>query len=195
MSDYVSLVKLKQELGIVGSADDARLELLITDATSMINEYCGRSFALDTYVEKIKIYSQSGLLRLKNTPIQSITSITYKGVAVDASSYSIDSAETGSIAGGWYNTSLLSGGLGKIAIGSSQRSDYQVTYVGGYSVIPANIVRACIEIVRSFYKNTTNNFNIKSESIDGVYSVTYGDNSTSIMANLLNSYRDVSTII
>lgn len=181
MTDYTTLALVKQELGITGSDNDSRLSALITQASSMIEAYCGRTFESKTLTENVRGYGHGSFLRVSHAPITSITSIIIEGYTVPASEYGIESAGAGMIYGNWRDTAPLRYAMGQSHVAGRERRLYEVTYTGGYVVsgegknLPAAIERACIELVRGAYWMAGQDSRIKSESVDGVGSASYHD--------------------
>lgn len=182
-SIYATLSSIKSELGIVGSAQDLRLQALLEQASGFINEYCGRSFKRDVYVDNVVAYGNGSPLQVKNTPVIAIISIMLDGVVVPASSYQIDDANCGFIGGNWIDTAIIARGTMGVIYNGMRKKRYSVTYEAGYLLpddvnrnLPYAIEKACIELVRGAYIATGRDIGIKSESIDGVGSITYHDN-------------------
>jgi hypothetical protein len=68
------LARAKQAIAITSSADDARLQTLISAASEAIETWCGRRFALATYDQKLS-GDESGSLWLDQYPVVSISRI------------------------------------------------------------------------------------------------------------------------
>lgn len=204
MTDYTTLAKVKSELGITGSAEDARFNALITEASALIDSYCGRTFESKTLTEKVKGYGRGSFLQLTHTPIISVASVTLDGEVISADDYDIDDAAAGLLAGHWYDTAPLRYAMGRAHKAGRQRKLYSVTYTGGYVVsggsknLPADIERACVEMVRGLYQMTSRDSTVTAEQVDGVGSFTYGnmqvaDNKK--VAHLLDKYRNIRAMI
>lgn len=194
------------ELGIT---DPAKIELVadyINEATAAISNFCGRTFHREAgIVEKVAGFGSEFLL-LSKTPVESISAISFDGVTVSSSDYSIHSAGAGMIynANGWNDTGGHSGNLSKTPVGGSRAKLYSVTYTGGYVMpgnsgrtLPYDIERACIEMVKSLVFGRRDS-SVKSESVDGVYSVTYADDNRdgsslpSNIAAMLSPYKRIT---
>lgn len=92
--------KVKAELGITGTDDDALFDDLIDEASSAIVSFCRRPFAREVLTETVPGYGDF-LLKLERTPIISVSSVTKdSGIITD---YSIDDAGAGTLyrRGGW----------------------------------------------------------------------------------------------
>lgn len=204
MADYTTLALVKTELGISGSNHDARLTALITEASALIDSYCGRTFELKTLTEKVRGYGGASFLRLSHTPIGSITSIVINNYTLPATEYSLDNANAGLVAGDFQDTAPLRYAMGHSFSSGRQRRLYEVTYTGGYVVsgvgknLPAAIERACVEIVRSLFLMKDHDSRVKAESVDGVGSVTYSDFQIADdrkFSHLLGKYRAIGAIL
>ena len=181
-----TLVAVKEEMKIVGGADDAWLRRQIDGASALACAYLGVPMANDgtanlgreTVVETIRLdrgHPRRGRwdvrrhdLRLARWPISSVTSVEEAGTVLDAAAYEMD-VELGAL-------TRLSGGapsfwaVGKIVI----------TYVAGWLLpgdegrnLPPEIEDAVIELVKASVFGRSRDPAIKSEQADGIDSVTY----------------------
>lgn len=78
-----TLADVKTLAGIIDTSQDARLELLINGVSSQIADYCSRNFARTTYTETYAAPNRQ-LLMLRNSPIVSVTSITFDSTVLTA---------------------------------------------------------------------------------------------------------------
>lgn len=160
--------RVQNELGLSAATDLEILDDMIRRASSEISRECRRVFGRETVTETLD-GSGSRLLGLSRTPIVSITSVTENGVALSASEYSIEDAESGAVyrQDGWGR----SGGLrmwGTEAYTSGyilpgyQDQRYAVTYTAGYYLpaeaaptLPGAVEQACLETVKAWYAERT----------------------------------------
>jgi hypothetical protein len=200
MSAYTTIFTIKSELGISDNSQDVRLQALIVQASGLIDGYCGRAFMRGAHIEKIKGYGAGSCLSIKNTPIISITSIALDDEIIDASNYAIESEDAGLISGDFVDTAPVCYSItGMTHMAGRQQRRYNVAYIGGYLLpddanrnLPYEIERACIDLVRGGYYAQGRDVSIKSESTDGVGSITYAGNAVMGVENvrgLLASHR------
>lgn len=180
--DLTVKATVKTELGISGNGDDALIDVLISQASAVIRAACNREFARETVQETLKASGKS-LLMMTRTPIISVTSIALDGVTVDSSDYSVDEPGAGLIFSscGWQETAKKLSGIGQLPVGNSRAYLYTVIYVAGYILpgmsgtrdLPADIERACIDLVKAYYLGRDRDPTIESESVPDVGSVKY----------------------
>lgn len=86
MADYTTLADLKMYLRISGTADDALLSALITRASRIIDDHCGRWFAAREETRRYDAVGRhiTGRLLLLDADLLSVTAITNgDGTAID----------------------------------------------------------------------------------------------------------------
>lgn len=195
-----TIANLKDWLGITGGDSDAFLDRIILAAEARIRGICNSrtSFLTGTYVENFD-GNNSQMLRLKHTPVASITSIVNASGTVDASTYSLNSGR--GVVGFTYagrstkwSTAFASG---QIVTGQSFPSpsfgdnfnDVVVTYIGGYAniaAVPADLSQAALELAAIYYQSRDRDPGLQSETM-GAYSWTKsvaGEEMENIMAKL-----------
>ena len=92
----ISLADLKAILGIADSANDTLLGNIIQRGSDAIARFCNRVFAQRTVIETLP--GPGGqLLKLKFSPIVTLTSIALDGEAVDPDTYVLTEPEAGII--------------------------------------------------------------------------------------------------
>lgn len=152
-----TLDTVRGELGLRTSKDDAALERVIQSATAMVTGYVGRTLHYEAAVAEYVPGYGTELLLVSRTPLVSVTSITLDGATIDATSYGIKSAASGSIHrdAGWMWTAPISAGIDGPHIAGREKRSYLVTYAGGYvtpgqvagaltRTLPYDIEEACI---------------------------------------------------
>lgn len=202
-----SLDVVQAELG-VGDHND-QLRRYINIASEAIERFCDRRFRRETVVEKVG-FPGGQLLLLERTPLVSISSIVVDGAALPEDSYSIQSAEQGSVyrESGWPWSAAVQDAAGPYQLPGTERRLATVTYVGGYVLpndvgartLPFDVEQACVETVVALYRGAGRDKGIAAESVGGA-AVTYaGRNPASGKAGslipdaalvLLENYRRV----
>ena len=174
---FATLSGIKRELGITSSDNDKVLSDLLSQASDFIVRYTNRDFAKATVKETIG--SNGGfILTVSRTPIVSITSIVFDtNTTVDSSTYRIYDADAGLIWSDnpWQDTTAHYQNI------VSQPSrwlmpKYEINYVGGYGMpdvcsdeernLPFELERACLDIVRFWYKTKDRDPSLTSKQID-----------------------------
>lgn len=203
-----TVTAVKTDLGISGSGDDAVIGEKIEMASRRIVSFCRREFAREIVTETLPGYG-GNVLMLERTPVTTLTSVSYRGVAVDAANYSLSDREVGHVwnDNGWTDTAYRTNGLGEIPAMDSRKPDYSVVYTGGFwlpsftatsgtaptdpaLLLPSDIELAARELAKSLYKGRRRDQAVKQESAVNVGSVTYhggadgGDGAAAIYGGL-----------
>src|SRR5215203_5276906 len=161
---------LKAELGITGTAEDAQLQGYIFQASSAITGYLGRVIAQETVAEQFRLPQELACrggvesLPLSRCPVSVIASVVVDGVTLSASDYEVE-AKSGLL---WrlYSDSL----------GPWRGRKITVTYTGGYTSLPElpdAIERAAHILITHMRSAAGRDPQLRSESIDGVWSGQY----------------------
>lgn len=188
-----TLETVKDELGISGSADDARLARYINTASRAIVNFCGREF--HHVAGGTENLSGMGTARLmvSRTPLLDVTKIELDGTELDASEYEVEDAGAGfirSTGSGFVACRAEVPDLSGDLLVGTEAANYTVTYDGGYvtpeqateelpRTLPEDIEEACIQTVTAMYRKRGQDRDIQSESL-GDYSVTYAGANTAI---------------
>ena len=87
--DLVSLMDLKEELGITADTSNSKLQRWIAEESARISSYCGgRIFQQETISEALRVTAGSpDYIRLSRSPIISVTSVTEEGTLLTAPDY------------------------------------------------------------------------------------------------------------
>lgn len=171
-NNLTKLETVKLHLGITDNSQDMILDELITMISNQVEVYCNRKFGKRTIKETLA-GDGSLNLTLKHWPIRSITHVKLSDVTVSSSLYSLQEPEKGYIFNrdGWTYT--------------GQEFLYEVQYEHGYVLpsfttgtrdLPYDLELAVVSVIKQAYYNMSNNPNIQSESVSGVYSVSYRAN-------------------
>jgi hypothetical protein len=170
--DLTTLERVKEELGITGSSDDARLSRLITASSAAVATYLNRVLAREIVSETIRFddYECREEIVLQRSPIAAVTSAAEDGTTVDSDEYEID-ADSGIIyrldAAGyryvWFACKSL-----------------VVVYSAGWVLpgnsganLPAEIEQAAIAAFRGMYFSTSRDPMLKAEEVPGVQRLEY----------------------
>jgi len=175
-----TLDAVKDDLGITDPRCDSRLERAINVASGFIERYTGRIFYRNTaIVEKIAGFGGHALM-VNRTPINSIASITFDGITVNAADYSIGDALAGTIHsnGGWSWTAHTARNISSSPIPGTERLLYTVTYDGGWytpkqqddtsantRALPWDLEEVAIELSRLSWHAKSRNPGIASEKL------------------------------
>lgn len=166
-TEMTTVATARDELGLEGTASDARLRRYIRQASTSIIRYCRRDFASAVVVDSFLLdpcAPPEGLL-LSRWPVASIVSAAEDGSDVDAAGYDLV-AKTGEL---W-------------RVGSSgaricwSGTTVAVTYRGGYAMVtdlPDDLEQACLDLVRLAWFQRQRDPALRSESIPGVRDASY----------------------
>ena len=138
--DLTTLAKAKRFLQISGADDDDLIKLLIASTTVLVATYLNRNLLMSGYQER---YSGAGSTRLllRQTPVQSVISLTINGVIIPAS----DGVSLG------YRFDDLSITLvGRVF--SHGINNVEADYVAGFDDVPADIELAVLDTVAREYR-------------------------------------------
>jgi hypothetical protein len=180
MPAYTTLERVKIELGLdlAASTDDVWINYSIQSASKLIETLTGRVFGIRTWSIKVEQPFGFRRLQLPHTPINSITSISYKGSALSSSEYLIEDPEAGFVIRtdgiSWLPTSAASD---TTSLRPSQQpiGQYDVVFSAGYATVPEDIADAVTQqVVQNYYKKGRDP-SVKSVSVLGD-SISYASN-------------------
>lgn len=183
-----TLDALKTELGITDTSEDELLDHLIDQASALVETYCNRCFAKQTYREIIPGYGNL-YLALSVRPVVSVKSVKRDGVAI--TDYYLDSPNSGLLYRrvGWGWSPKILWGLTWHVEPNSELANYEVEYTAGFVLpgnpdrtLPADIEKACLDIAKTWYLENKQGNGIQSESL-GDYSVTYAKQADRTLPN------------
>jgi hypothetical protein len=181
-----TVANYKAWAGINGTGSDAAITLMLAQAEASVRRYAGRDMTNGfESANRVETYNGDGaaVLQLREWPITTMTSVEERDRAgtwttLDADEYRIDT-RTGQLyrlGATWGRiVSDFVGGGNNPAFGvspswSSDPASVRVTYTGGYSTIPADIVAVVYLLIDYKLANAGGNPSATSETI-GVYSV------------------------
>jgi hypothetical protein len=150
--DLITVTQYKSYRGITGNAEDTRLNIIVPSVSTLVKNYCGRSFLDYAAANKVDVFSMKwpqNVVFLSEIPVISIVSVeeleseessTY--VTLTASQYKVDT---------------FLDAIYRIEAG--RRQDYpeginsvRVTYRGGYTSLPVDLKLAVTDLVTYYLK-------------------------------------------
>lgn len=170
---FAQLSTLKAELGITTGDMDESLALQLDQASNAVEAYLGRTLGTETVTETFRGWKDlpgGEELMLGRYPLQSVTSVTVDGVALDAAYYLIDQGK---------------GALYRIDADDAltpwdAASKIAVVYTAGYALpgeasrtLPAAIERACLDVAKAGYFSTQRDPALKEMEVPGVLRESY----------------------
>jgi hypothetical protein len=164
-NDLTTIAKVKAELGITGSGEDARLTQLVGEASALIAAYCGRSgFGRETLRQTERLAGYCEAIRLDRDLAPAITSVTVDGDALLPAEYEID----GSLLYRLSDTTRIAWTYGVVVI----------DYAAGWSLpsgAPADIDRATQDMVVGLYRASGRDPAVRQEMVEGIGSTSFFD--------------------
>lgn len=149
-----SVTDVKELLGITDSSKDNLITRNINMATQMILNYCGvTSFSSTAYTEYYDGIGGTELV-LRNKPIITFTSLSYRNTWGNVSSFTDLSTDQYYID----NDAGIIQLLGRF-FGSYKA--WRVTYTAGYATIPSDLAEACARLAGYLTQNGVAGQNIK----------------------------------
>lgn len=192
----------------------ARFTAMIGQATSLIEDHCGRVFARERVTEAI--HEQRGHpMLLERTPVVAIQGVTIDGDSVEPGAFRIIDPDAGIVCVGgsgdsstWAWSVLNEGELGSRCNRPPPMLRYEVDYTGGWVpagwpvtdpptvvTLPQALESACIEVVRNLLLGGGASAGLQSEKL-GDTAWVYRDDAGSALAGqvpaLLQRYRRVT---
>lgn len=165
-----TLENLKGELGITGSAEDARLGLLIDRASALIARHCRQPFAFQAYLETFEC-PRGRVLVLSRVPVISAV-IAVDGADLVEGDWRLD-AELGHLA-------RVTGALDVDWCGGAAAVAYGAGYVlpgepdqAGVPRLPADVEHACITLASALRAGGRRDPMLRSETTEGIGSQSY----------------------
>lgn len=164
-NDLTTLDKVKAELGITGTAEDARLTQLISEASAMIAAYCGRTgFGRETLRQTERLEGTCSAIRLDRDLAPVVSSVTVDGEALASTDYELD----GSLLYRLSASFRIPWAFGVVVV------DYQAGWTLPAGA-PADIDRAAQDLVVGLYRAAGRDPAVRQEMVEGVGSTSYFD--------------------
>jgi uncharacterized phiE125 gp8 family phage protein len=173
----VTLTAVKAELGITDTSKDAFIGTLIDQASAQVESYCARIFARQTYTQDIRLERmQTGLL-LAQLPVVAVETVTEAGTELDpATDYEVN-----------LRAAIIYRISGDRATCWAAGGKISVEYTAGYympgddlspapaadEVLPADIQRVALELVKLGYFARDRDPTVSRESVPDVYDVSF----------------------
>lgn len=181
-----TVANYKAWAGINGTGNDAAITLMLAQAEAMVRRYAGRDLTNGfESANRTETYNGDGaaVLQLREWPVTTVTTVEERDRAgtwttLDADEYRVDT-RTGQLyrlgaTWGRIVSDFIGGGnnpaFGVSPAWSADPASVRVTYTGGYSTIPADIVAVVYMLIDYKLANAGGNPSATSETI-GVYSV------------------------
>jgi len=156
--------RVKAELSISGSGEDARLLTLIGEASDLIAAYCNRdTFGAQELLQTERLSCPSPHIVLQRDIVVSIDEVEVDGVLLAATEYERDGSLLYRLqddARIWW--------AGKV----------KITFTAGFTLLgdlPQGIERAALDIVVNLYNSAGRDTSIRQEMVQGVGSIAYSD--------------------
>jgi hypothetical protein len=181
-----TVANYKAWAGINGTGSDAAITLMLAQAEASVRRYAGRDMTNGfESANRTETYNGDGsaVLQLREWPITTLTTVEERDRAgtwttLDADEYRVDT-RTGQLyrlgaTWGRIVSDFVGGGnnpsFGVSPAWSADPASVRVTYTGGYTTIPADIVAVVYMLIDYKLANAGGNPSATSETI-GVYSV------------------------
>lgn len=160
-----------------------RLERYVNAASTLAKQIIGRPLVYNAAaVEKLRGYG-GVRIHVKRTPIVSIASVVVDGDTVDASLYSVEDADIGSIfrSGSWPDTAELQRGPSFHKVPGTEEPIIVVTFAGGWvspaqagtRTLPEDLEDAVVQLVTARWKSRGKDLRVVGEGFEKS-SYTYG---------------------
>lgn len=166
--DLTVKATLKTELGITVTTYDTQIDAEITQASTLIEGYCGRVLASEKVTDSYRTPCKpaTGSLWLSRAPVTTIHTVVEDGTTLDSALYEVNAA-TGEL---WR--------LDEDGLRTCWAADSLITvqHTSGYTVpasVPKDIERACLDQVKAIFKSAPRDPTLKSETVPDVYQASY----------------------
>jgi len=176
----IDISKVKSYLEITVTDFDTLLTNLAASVGAFIEGFCGRKFDEDDYVE-IHSGDSGRFLYLKNYPVSAVTKIEYRNGPNSNPNWQELSADD------YYL--LDSRTIAKETKFIEGFNNYRVTYTGGYSELPAELLQVAIEMIAKKF-NGRKSDGISDESAEAA-SITWSRSLTEEQKLVLKRFKKV----
>lgn len=177
MDDFCTLEQVKAWLKINSISDDELLELLITQTTEYIRSLMSRDLTSKVYTE-VRDGKGIDTMLAANWPITAVASVTVGQQVVPPAEYLFDE-QTITLLNGWVFT--------------RGRRNVVVRYTAGFTTIPADLQRCCMEMVGKKYRER-DRIGVSSKTLGGeVVTFTQSD-LTDEVKSVLRQYQRVAPV-
>lgn len=138
-----TLLQVKRTLRITNTDDDGLLTDILTGCSGVIGNYLNRNLWAQDYVAEKYNGVGSVTLMVRNWPINSITSLVIDGITIPPSGDGVNQS------GYYFDNNQIS------LIGytfTRGNMNVRLSYNAGYTVIPDDVVKGCIDMVIYNYR-------------------------------------------
>jgi hypothetical protein len=176
------LISRAELQAVLSSLSDEVADRLIDEASAMIGQYAGRVLHAQDVTEVLRNVCTDRLV-LARWPVTAIASVTEGTTLVEAADYEFD----GTLVYRLSNDVRVAWRVAKLT----------VRYTGGYTPIPADLKRACLDLCVNLNAMEGRDASVRSQSIPDVESISYRDlaNGGGLMpdhvAKLIDPYREI----
>lgn len=171
----VTLAEAKAQLRVTSASEDAQITAIIKRATAHLERSLEHAFVTQTWRMDVAAFPDCREVWLPLEPVQSVTSVTYYDAAnvlqtLDVANYGLYRSRRG-----WFV---------ELANGVSWPSAYarpdavKILFVAGYGAaasVPDDVKQAILLLVSKLYSTSRSDALVRSETVDGVGSRTWGD--------------------
>ena len=150
--ELVTVTQYKSYRGITGNTEDTRLNIIVPSVSTLIKNYCGRSFLDYVSTDKVDTFSMKwpqNVVFLSEIPVISIVSVE-ELESEESSNYITLTANQ-------YKVDAFLDAIYRIENG--RREDYpeginsvRVTYRGGYPSLPSDLKLAVTDLITYYLK-------------------------------------------
>jgi hypothetical protein len=156
MADLITLDQYKDLEGISSSSEDTKLEIIIPSVSQLIRTYCNRGFSLYATADKVETFSIDcstiTCVQLDESPIISVTSVeirtaynaAYTTLTEGAYEFYIDNDIDGIV---------RTDETGAKIPFPQGRGAVKVTYKGGWTTVPLDLLLAAADLVTYYLKH------------------------------------------
>ena len=155
MADLVTLEEYKIAIGISSNKDDAILGIHIPAVSALIKTYCGRTFVDYVSSAKIEIFNPNAgvsLLVLDESPVISITSVEERA-SYDSLYAILTEGNQEYYHDSYLDTLHRTSTSGTYIPWATGPGAVKVTYLAGYTVVPADLQLAAFDLITYYVKN------------------------------------------
>ena len=186
-SDLTVLARVKSELGLTDTLQDAKLTNLIHEASDLITAYCNRdTFGREALRQTERVTAARECIILARDLELTIGTVTVDGATLTAAEYEID----GSLLYRLHDDRRIAWRSEKVV----------VEYSAGFTLLgtlPFAIERAALDLVVMLYQSGGRDMTVRQEMVQGIGSTSYFDTRASAgglplsgdRINALNRYR------
>lgn len=188
-----TLQMVKDYLGITDNSQDTKLNLMIKQASSLIEGFVGYSLERKVHTEEVHNVNNMQLIQLDNQPIQFVQEVKINGTVNTEWKRIPKYDRMGMLykGNGWVGSCYVRGMANDIVAGAYV---IEVTYASGYYLpdsenyeegesdsLPFEFISACLETVSEMYNVRMNNAEGIKQHSEGGISTTFAGADSSLM--------------